>query len=80
MVADVRNPEDVEKAVAATVQGEEGGANAVHNIRTLGGSQRVLLSSVEENKKFVWGMRAEPARAAQTDMPQPVPFAIRNSK
>ena len=40
-------------------------------IRTLGGSQRVLLTSVEENKKFAWGggLRLSEAYAA-----------IRNSK
>ena len=34
-------------------------------IRTIGGSQRVLVSSVEENRKFVWTVRVEPARATQ---------------
>jgi excisionase family DNA binding protein len=49
-------------------------------IRTIGGSQRVLLSSVEDNRKFVWGLRGEPARAPQTNLPQLEPFAIRNNK
>lgn len=29
----------------------------LETIRTIGGSQRVLLSSVEDNRKFVWGLR-----------------------
>ena len=37
-------------------------------IRTIGGSQRVLLSSVEDNRKFVWGLRP----------PQPEPSNFRN--
>ena len=40
----------------------------LQTIRTIGGSQRVLLSSVEDNRKFVWGLRS----------PQPEPIAIRN--
>jgi excisionase family DNA binding protein len=49
-------------------------------IRTIGGSQRVLLSSVEDNRKYVWGLRAEPVRAPQTNLPQSEPFGIRNNK
>ena len=37
-------------------------------IRTIGGSQRVLLSSVEDNRKFVWGL------------PHSEPIAMRNNK
>lgn len=37
-------------------------------IRTIGGSQRVLLSSVEENRKFVWTMRVQPSRAPQANV------------
>jgi excisionase family DNA binding protein len=33
----------------------------LHTIRTIGGSQRVLLSSVEDNRKFVWGLRSAQA-------------------
>ena len=34
-------------------------------IRTIGGSQRVLLSSVDEFRKFGWGVRVEtPVRGA----------------
>ena len=39
-------------------------------IRTIGGSQRVLLSSVEDNRKLMWGLR----------VPQLEPSAIRNNK
>jgi excisionase family DNA binding protein len=39
-------------------------------IRTIGGSQRVLLSSVDENRKFTWGGRAAPARAQHSDAPE----------
>lgn len=49
-------------------------------IRTIGGSQRVLVSSLDENRKVVWGMRAEPVRASETSLVQFEPFAIRNSK
>jgi excisionase family DNA binding protein len=51
-------------------------------IRTLGGSQRVLVSSVEENRKvkFVFGGRAEPVHTPQQTSLPPSPFAIRNSK
>ena len=40
----------------------------LQTIRTIGGSQRVLLSSVEDNRKYVWGLRS----------PQADPIAIRN--
>ena len=48
-------------------------------IRTIGGSQRVLLSSVEDNRKFVWTLRSEPARAPQASQ-QVAAFATRGSK
>ena len=48
-------------------------------IRTIGGSQRVLLSSVENNRKFVWGTRVEPVRTPGTDLHQSEPFAIRRT-
>ena len=36
-------------------------------IRTIGGSQRVLVSSVDENRRPMWsGMRVEPVRATDT--------------
>ena len=38
-------------------------------IRTIGGSQRVLVSSVEDNRKYVWTVRA----------PQSEPMALRSS-
>jgi excisionase family DNA binding protein len=34
-------------------------------IRTIGGSQRVLLSSVEDNRKYVWTARPEPVSVAE---------------
>jgi excisionase family DNA binding protein len=48
-------------------------------IRTIGGSQRVLLSSLDENHKSVWGARMEPGQAAEPGMAQPEPFAIRRT-
>jgi excisionase family DNA binding protein len=47
-------------------------------IRTIGGSQRVLLSSVEDNRKFGWGLRTPPVRSPQTNLPQSEAYAIRN--
>ena len=38
-------------------------------IRTIGGSQRVLVSSVEDNRKYVWTVRAVPSE----------PMALRSS-
>jgi len=38
-------------------------------IRTIGGSQRVLLTSVDENRKFTWGGRVALARAQHSDAP-----------
>jgi len=47
-------------------------------IRTIGGSQRVLLASLDENRKFVWSVRPEPAR--RTDgIPATDPLAGRRS-
>jgi excisionase family DNA binding protein len=51
----------------------------VLTIRTIGGSQRVLLSSLDENRKFVWGVRTEPVRRPETGMAQSEPLAIRRS-
>lgn len=48
-------------------------------IRTIGGSQRVLLSSLDESHKGVWGGRMEPGQAAEPGMAQPEPFAIRRT-
>jgi excisionase family DNA binding protein len=47
-------------------------------IRTIGGSQRVLLSSVEDNRKFVWGVRTGAVHPSQTNLPQSEAFAVRN--
>ena len=49
-------------------------------IRTIGGSQRVLISSLDENRKVVWGTRVEPVRAPETGLAQPEVFAVRSSK
>jgi len=36
-------------------------------IRTIGGSQRVLVSSVDENRRPMWsGIKVEPVRAGET--------------
>ena len=36
-------------------------------IRTIGGSQRVLVSSVDENRRPMWsGIKVEPVRATET--------------
>ncbi len=36
-------------------------------IRTIGGSQRVLVSSVDENRRPMWsGLKVEPVRGADT--------------
>jgi excisionase family DNA binding protein len=48
-------------------------------IRTIGGSQRVLVSSLDENRKVVWGIRIEPLRAAEPGMGRSEPFAIRRT-
>ena len=37
----------------------------LQTIRTIGGSQRVLLSSLDENRRPMWtAMKAEPARTS----------------
>ena len=47
-------------------------------IRTIGGSQRVLVSSVDENRRPIWSsMKVEPVRAAETGSHQSEPFALR---
>ena len=50
-------------------------------IRTIGGSQRVLLSSVDENRKPVWAginSESEPARAPEGAIAPP--FTVRRGK
>ena len=43
-------------------------------IRTIGGSQRVLLTSVEENRRPMWaGLKVEPARSPESGVAQPEP-------
>jgi excisionase family DNA binding protein len=54
--------------------------NKLLTIRTMGGSQRVLVSSLDENRRFALSVRVEPLRAPGTGLAQPEPFAIRNSK
>lgn len=49
-------------------------------IRTIGGSQRVLVSSVEDNRKLGWTPRAEQLPPIEPGLPQQGPFAVRNSK
>ena len=51
----------------------------LQTIRTMGGSQRVLISSVEENRKVVWGSRAEPSRPEGADSGRTDSFAVRNT-
>jgi excisionase family DNA binding protein len=48
-------------------------------IRTIGGSQRVLVSSLDENRKIVWGVRVEPVQAPGPGMGRSEPFAIRRT-
>ena len=47
-------------------------------IRTIGGSQRVLVSSLDENRKVVWAMRADAPPGA--GMPHPEPATDRADK
>ena len=50
-------------------------------IRTIGGSQRVLLSSVDDNRRFAWPLRsAQPVRVPQSSIPPSEQFGIRNGK
>ena len=52
----------------------------LQTIRTIGGSQRVLLSSLEENRKPVWAnVNVEPARETRSGRAQSGPFAIRRT-
>ena len=52
----------------------------LQTIRTIGGSQRVLLSSLDENRKPVWAnVNIEPAHEPDTGRAQSEPFAIRRS-
>jgi excisionase family DNA binding protein len=50
----------------------------LQTIRTIGGSQRVLLSSLDENRKPTWvDLKVDPARQAGTSRPHSEPFALR---
>jgi excisionase family DNA binding protein len=52
----------------------------LQTIRTIGGSQRVLLSSLDENRRPVWStVTVEPAREPETGQAQSEPFAIRKN-
>jgi excisionase family DNA binding protein len=49
-------------------------------IRTIGGSQRVLVSSLDENRKPLWTqMKAQPARSPEHGMSQSDAFAGRRN-
>jgi excisionase family DNA binding protein len=48
-------------------------------IRTIGGSQRVLLSSLDENRKIWADVNVEPSREPETRVPQPEAFALDRS-
>jgi excisionase family DNA binding protein len=49
----------------------------LQTIRTIGGSQRVLLSSLDESRRPVWSaVSAEPSGTPDT---RPVPFAVAKS-
>ena len=37
-------------------------------IRTIGGSQRVLVSSLDEHRRFAWGARVQPGRVPETGL------------
>lgn len=52
----------------------------LHTIRTIGGSQRVLVSSVDENRKVVWGSRVDPPRNSAADSMPAAPFTVRSGK
>ena len=49
----------------------------LQTIRTIGGSQRVLLSSLDENRRPVWQTVATAARASEADDINP--FAVRTT-
>ena len=52
----------------------------IQTIRTIGGSQRVLVSSLDENRKTVWAnLNVDPAREPASGRVQSEPFAIRRS-
>ena len=48
----------------------------LQTIRTLGGSQRVLLASLDESRRAVW---AKPAQATERALAQPPGFAGRRA-
>jgi excisionase family DNA binding protein len=48
-------------------------------IRTIGGSQRVLLSSLDEKRKVVWGAQVEPVRVPATGTARSEPLGIRRT-
>jgi excisionase family DNA binding protein len=48
----------------------------LETIRTIGGSQRVLLSSLDDNRKPMWA-DLEQSRESATGRAQSEPFAIR---
>jgi excisionase family DNA binding protein len=49
-------------------------------IRTIGGSQRVLVSSVDENRRPIWGgMKVESVRASEPASHQSEPFGLRRN-
>lgn len=50
----------------------------LRTIRTIGGSQRVLRSSLDESRKPMWaGVNVDSGRAPESGLVQPVPFAVR---
>jgi excisionase family DNA binding protein len=50
----------------------------LQTIRTIGGSQRVLLSSLDENRKPTWvDMKVDPAREPVAGPLPPEPFVTR---
>ena len=50
----------------------------LQTIRTIGGSQRVLLSSLDENRRPVWqAVATDTARASEVDVINP--FAVRTT-
>ena len=49
----------------------------LQTIRTIGGSQRVLVSSLDESRKPVWPHAAvEPSRESQSDQAEPAPLPV----
>ena len=50
----------------------------LQTIRTIGGSQRVLMSSLDENRKPTWvDVKVDPAREPVTVPTQPQPLAMK---